>query len=154
MNKPWKVAVAFAVVFLAGGVTGGLVAVRMAPTFVQRRVFTEQFATTQMRILTEALALSPAQVEKIRPVVTATGEDLVRLRRDTSATFERMHAGIMKELNPEQQAKHQEFLARMRERDRRDRERAQQRDSERSKPHEGSEHPKPAGEGSAPAPKP
>lgn len=147
MNKPWKVAVAFAVVFLAGGVTGGLVAVRMAPTFVQRRVFTEQFATTQMRILTEALALSSDQVNKIRPVVTATGEDLVRLRRDTSATFDRMHAGIMKELNPEQQAKHQEFLARMRERDRRDRERAQQR---------ANEHSKPPGESSKPeaAPKP
>ena len=126
MNKPWKVALAFAVVFLAGGVTGGLVAVRMAPTFVQRRVFTEQFATTQMRILNEALTLSPAQEEKIRPVVTATGEDLVRLRRDTSATFDKMHAGIMKELNPKQQAKHQEFLARMR--DRRDRERSQQRE--------------------------
>jgi len=142
VNKPWKVALAFAVVFLAGGVTGGLVAVRMAPTFVQRRVFTEQFATTQMRIITEALTLSPAQVEKIRPVVTATGEDLVRLRRDTSATFDKMHAGIMKELNPEQQAKHQEFLARMR--DRRDRERSQQREGDRSKPHGAGDHPKPA----------
>ena len=152
MNKPWKVALAFVVVFLAGGVTGGLVAVRMAPTFVQRRVFTEQFATTQMRVLTEALTLSPAQVEKIRPVVTATGEDLVRLRRDTSATFDKMHAGILKELNPEQQAKHQEFLARMRER--RDRERAQQREGDRSKPHEAGDHPKPA-DGPPPAvPKP
>ena len=151
MNKPWKVALAFAVVFLAGGVTGGLVAVRMAPTFVQRRVFTEQFATTQMRILNEALTLSPAQEEKIRPVVTATGEDLVRLRRDTSATFDKMHAGIMKELNPKQQAKHQEFLARMRYR--RDRERSQQREGDRSKPHEAGDHPKPAGGLPPPAPK-
>ncbi len=143
MNKPWKVAVAFAVVFLAGGVTGGLVAVRMAPTFVQRRVFSEQFATTQMRILTEALALTPQQVEKIRPVVTTTGEDLVRLRRDTSATFDRMHAGIIRELNPEQRAKHEEFLARMRERDRRDRERAMQK---------ANEHAKPPGEGPKPEP--
>jgi hypothetical protein len=142
VNKPWKVALAFAVVFIAGGVTGGLVAVRVAPTFVQRRVFTEQFATTQIRVLTEALTLSPAQVEKIQPVVLATGEDLVRLRRDTSATFDKMHAGIMKELNPEQQAKHQEFLARMR--DRRD----------RSKPHGAGDHPKP-GDGLPPsAPKP
>lgn len=143
MNKPWKVAVAFAVVFVAGGVTGGLVAVRMAPTFVQRRVFSEQFATTQMRILTEALALTPQQVERIRPVVTATREDLVRLRRDTSASFERMHAGIIKELNPEQRAKHEEFLARMRDRDRRDRERAMQR---------ANEHPKLPGDGSKPKP--
>ena len=85
MNKPWKVSVAFATVFVAGGVTGGLVAVRVAPTFVQRRVMSEQFATSTMRFLTESLTLSPDQVEKIRPVVTATGDDLVRLRRDTSA---------------------------------------------------------------------
>ncbi len=153
MNKPWKVAVAFATVFVAGGVTGGLVAVRVAPTFVQRRVMSEQFATSTMRFLTESLTLSPDQVEKIRPVVTATGDDLVRLRRDTSATFGRMHEGIIKELNPAQRALHQEFLSRMQDRDRRDRERAQQRESERSsKPREErdrSKHP-----ADAPPPKP
>jgi len=124
---------AFAVVFLAGGVAGGLVAVRMAPTFVQRRVFSEQFATSQMRRLVEVHQLTPEQIEKIRPIVEATGEELIRLRRNTSAAFERMHAGILRELNPEQRARHEEWLIKMREREQRDRERSRQLEEERSK---------------------
>jgi len=132
MNKPWKVALTFAIVFLAGGVAGGLVAIRMTPTFVQRRVFTEQFVTSTMRFLTENLKLTSQQVEKVRPIVANTGEDLVKLRQGTSATFDRMNAGIMRELTPEQRTLHEAFLARMRERDDRDRERARQREAERA----------------------
>lgn len=133
MNKPWKVVLAFAVVFLAGGVAGGLVAVRMAPTVVQRRVFSEQFAASQMRRLVEVHQLSAEQVEKIRPIVEATGEELIRLRRNTSAIFERMHAGILRELNPEQRARHEAWLIKMSEREQRDRERSRQLEEERSK---------------------
>lgn len=132
MNKPWKVALVFTAVFVAGGVAGGLVAVRMTPTFVQRRVFTEQFVTATMRVLSENLKLSPQQVEKIRPIVAQTGDDLVRLRQETSATFDRMNAGLMRELNPEQRELHKAFLARLREREERDRERARKREAERA----------------------
>ena len=116
MSKSWKVVLSFACIFLAGVVAGGFTSLRFQKSFVENRVRSEQFAFVQMKRLTEALSLTEEQVEKIKPVVETTGDELKRLRRDTAAAFQRMEAGILRELTGDQQVTFEEMQRRFRER--------------------------------------
>lgn len=140
MNKTWKVVLTFACIFVAGAVAGGFTYARFAPSLIGNRVRSEQFELFQMKRLTQALSLTEAQAAKIKPVVRATGDELQRIRRDTTSTFQRMEAGILQELTTEQRAQYEEMQRRYRERVRpsssqnRDRDRDRERSNKDTAP--------------------
>lgn len=126
MNKPWKVILAFLVVFVAGGICGGYLTYSFGPKPPERarREFRAppppgQFATGYLRRLTKELQLSPEQVARIQPIVAQTGEALRRQHRqnfeDMLAASEHMNEQIAQVLTPPQLEKIQAMHRRWRE---------------------------------------
>ena len=117
MKLSWKVLLVFLGVFLAGAVVGGFVSLRFARSFVQNRgVAGDQFAASNLKRLQERLQLTSEQAAKIERIVTASGEELKRLRQDTTRVFRQMDAKIEAELDPRQKAEFAEMRRRWRER--------------------------------------
>ena len=117
MKLSWKVLLVFLGVFLAGAVVGGFASLRFARSFVQTRsVSGDQFAASNLKRLQARLQLTPEQAAKIERIVTASGEELKRLRQDTARVFRQMDAKIEAELDPQQKAAFAEMRRRWRER--------------------------------------
>jgi len=118
MNKQWKVILVFACVFLAGGLCGGALTLRLDKR--HRPPGRPDFRLDLMERLASDLGLSDAQKEKIRPIVQRTQEETQRLRRenvrDVAALMDRMHADVAAVLTPEQRVKLEELRKRFRER--------------------------------------
>jgi Spy/CpxP family protein refolding chaperone len=125
MNKPWKVILAFFGVFLAGAVFGGFVSLRVARSHDFRSAAMDKFTPMLLRRFADRLELTPEQLVKIRPIVTATEVELRRLRnsgfKETIAVAESMNEQIAKVLTPGQLSKLEELKMEMRERWRRER---------------------------------
>jgi hypothetical protein len=96
MSQTGKVILAFTGIFVAGAVAGGIVALRVgldqaadlaqtAPATIKTPVTADTFTIRQMNQFVEKLGLSPAQSEKIQPIITATGERLKKLSLDSAA---------------------------------------------------------------------
>ncbi len=130
MNRPWKVILAFAGVFLAGAIFGGALVPRWwrFDRVQNRAPFTERM----MQRLEDELHLTDAQKEKILPIVNRMAEETQRMRREGAQTYRAVmdgyNAEIALELTPEQRAKLEEMRAKFRERMERfrDRSRAKQ----------------------------
>ena len=106
MSAPrgWTVWLVLAGVFLAGGVAGGFVSLRVAKSMVQKGRSAEQFVPNTMQRLNEGLSLSPEQEEKVREVVDRTWAVLRQHRRSSVEAMRAQEAEIMTLLTPEQQA--------------------------------------------------
>ena len=129
MDKSWRVILAFIGVFLAGTVSGVLVAPRIFRQIAERR-FAEgpprpQFAGQPaglilIRRLTEKLELTPEQQEKIQPIEQRATEDLRRARRDaqksTELVMDRVQVDISEVLTPDQRLKFEDGITKWRER--------------------------------------
>jgi hypothetical protein len=78
MNKPWKVVLAFAAVFAAGAIFGGLLMVRIGPRIMEQKRAKSMPPTPPMllRHFTDQLNLTAAQKEKIRPMVEKVEEEM------------------------------------------------------------------------------
>ena len=121
MNKPWKVVLAFAGIFLAGIVVGGLVTLRVVKHYAQQRLpAPDQFGPQLMRRFATQLDLTPEQKEKIKPIVMQGADELRQLRRSTEGTtravIERMQGEIAAVLTPEQKTKFDDLISQQRER--------------------------------------
>jgi Spy/CpxP family protein refolding chaperone len=134
MEKPWKVILAFAGVFVAGAIFGGA----LWPQWFGhegrgRRGFGELH---MMDRLVSELSLTPEQKEKIAPIVARAEEETRRLRRESVQSFravmEKANGEIAAELTPEQKAKLDDMRKRFRERI--ERYRARDRDREKAPP--------------------
>jgi hypothetical protein len=121
--KPWKVILLLLGIFIAGGVTGAFVMLRIGRELVARRAMPEQWAPQQLKRLTERLDLKPEQVEQLRPIVRRNMEEMGRLRnysvREARGIFERMEREISEQLTPDQRIKFEQMNTEMRERARR-----------------------------------
>ena len=119
MEKPWKVILAFAGVFVAGAIFGGALAPRW---FGPRRPMHrgQAFELHLMDRLTRELALTPEQQKKIAPIVSRAEAETRRLRRESVQSFravmEKANTEIAAELTPEQRTKMDEMQRRFRER--------------------------------------
>lgn len=121
MNKPWKVILAFAGVFLAGVICGGAWAPRwwFAP---ERPMGARPGGGPQSLLprLEKQLKLTEAQTDRIRPIVERMQVETQRLRREGvrefTAAMERMNLAIAAELTPEQRVKLEEMRKKFRER--------------------------------------
>ena len=125
VNQPWKIVVVLAGIFLAGGVTGGFVALRFFPSPHPARQGSgpDQWAPRQMKRLAERLELTPDQQERLHPIVRRNMEELIRLRLSSTAhtreIFERMEREISEQLTPAQRPKFEQMNREFREKFRR-----------------------------------
>jgi uncharacterized membrane protein len=123
MNRPWKLILVLTGIFLAGGVTGGFVMLRVVREKIARHPVPEQWAPQHLKRLAERLDLKPEQMEQLRPIVRRNMEELNRLRNyaftETKSVFERMEREISEKLTPEQRAKFEQMNKEFRERARR-----------------------------------
>jgi hypothetical protein len=83
MNKPWKVVLAFAAVFAAGSIFGGLLMMRVGQRMVEKRraQLPPPNPPMVLRHFSEQLDLTAAQKEKIRPLVEKAEEEMRALRQ-------------------------------------------------------------------------
>ena len=122
-DRPWKLVLLLAGIFLAGMVSGALVMIRIGREMAVRRPLPGQWAPQQMRRLAERLSLSPEQQETLRPIVRRNMQDLARVRnytfQETGSILERMEREISDKLTPEQRGKFEQMNKEWRERLRR-----------------------------------
>ncbi len=120
MNKPWKVVLILAGIFILGGVTGAFVTMRFGRPWIMHPPGPEQWTPKRLKLLTERLELKPEQVEQIRPIMRRNMEDIRRLRNESiveaKMIFERMEREISDKLTSEQRAKFDQMNKEFRER--------------------------------------
>ena len=120
MNKPWKIVLVLLGIFIAGGVTGAFVMIRVGRQMLAHRPGPEQWAPNHLKRLVERLDLKPEQSAAIRPIVQRDMEELNRLRSESMAeakkVMERMEREISAQLTPEQRTKFDQLNKEMRER--------------------------------------
>jgi Spy/CpxP family protein refolding chaperone len=118
MNKPWKVILVFVGLFLAGGLCGAALTMRILKG--PRPDGHPQVRFDMMERLEKGLKLTDEQKEKIRPIVRRTQEETQRLRRENvreiAAVMDRMHNDVAAELTPEQRTKLEDMRKRFHER--------------------------------------
>jgi hypothetical protein len=109
MDKPWKIILLLAGIFVTGATTGGLVAVRVCKEQLDKPKQpppVEQWTVERLKRLKERLKLSPEQVEKVKPVMKRDMEELSQLRGDfftkSRTIVDRMEKDIAAHLTPEQ----------------------------------------------------
>lgn len=152
MNKPWKVVLILAGIFILGGVTGAVVTMRFGRPWMLRPPGPEQWTPNRLKHLAERLDLNPGQVEQIRPIMRRNLEDIRRLRDESmvgaKAIFERMEREISDKLTPEQRVKFDQMNRDFRERARKFMQERMNRPpgpggprGDRDRPGHGPEHP-------------
>jgi uncharacterized membrane protein len=128
MNKPWKVVLVFAGVFLAGVVCGGPLLATLQKYRYDRRL---PFIDRTMGRYEHELGITSEQKERIRPILIRIQKDWRQLKqenvRNLLGVIDRMYTEIGSELTPEQRIK----LEKMREESRARTERLQGRQHER-----------------------
>jgi Spy/CpxP family protein refolding chaperone len=109
VNKPWQVILALFGIFIAGGVAGGFVTLRIWKDRVTNRPVPEEWAPRHMKRLNDRLALTPEQQDQLRPIVRRNMELLNRIRNssmaETKVIVEGMQREISEKLTPEQKVK-------------------------------------------------
>lgn len=119
MNQHWKVIAVLLGIFVAGGVTGGFVTLRVLREKFSHRPMPEEWAPRHLKRLVDRLALTPEQQEQIRPIVRHNMEQLNRLRKqslaETQMRIESMQRDIAQKLTPGQLAAFEQMNRELRE---------------------------------------
>jgi Spy/CpxP family protein refolding chaperone len=118
MKQSWKIAVAFAVVFIFGAASGAVFALRYASIHGPPRLppRPEQFGPQLLRrwAFSRQLGLTQEQRQKIRPLILDTAEQLRRLRRDAwhngELIIEHMQDEVAAVLTPDQRLRFDELI--------------------------------------------
>jgi Spy/CpxP family protein refolding chaperone len=143
MMKTWQVVLATVLIFLAGLITGGAIALRVARVIANNRKLDReanqeqvqsskpqqrpgvpqqepQFGPQLIRRFAGQLDLTPAQNARVNAIARRTGGELTRLRRETqlttALTIERMQDEIAAILTPPQRIKFETLLSQQRAR--------------------------------------
>lgn len=110
MNKPWKVILAFAGVFVSGVICGGPIT-----GWIRHRQHENRppFAERTMVRFEKELKLTPAQKEKIQPILVRAQQEWRQSRqenmRNMTGVIDRMHDDLGAELTPEQRSRLEEI---------------------------------------------
>lgn len=151
MNRTWQVCGLLVAIFAAGGISGGLVAYRVARQNLPHPPPPEVWVPRQFERFSRVLGLTPEQRQRIQPIMAKNIKELVTLRRESILSgrevIDRMDAAIANELTPEQRTKFESMVKARREAWRRMEDRAE---------HIGRRHPAgaPPDEGAPPPPPP
>jgi hypothetical protein len=124
MTKGWQVVLAFIVVWLFGGVIGGVAMLQFVNRTPAEKPLPppEQFSEQLMRrwLINNQLNVTPQQRMKIRLIIQDTSEDMVRLHRENQHSgvliLENMQDQIAAVLNPAQRSKFYDLIQSQRER--------------------------------------
>jgi hypothetical protein len=148
-----KIILAVGGIFLAGAVTGGFVSIRVVDHLAEQKRAQARVSDLGGR-LAEQLQLTPAQKDKVRPIIHRTSEELRKVRRDafnqTAALVTRMDAELTPELTDEQRVLLKEIRAKEEERRKRwTAERAERAKRNEARPPEGPDGPSPPRSGPA-----
>lgn len=117
MSAPlqWKLFAAFVLVFIAGLVAGGYLetvrARHWAPSASHRQTLTER---VRNRLETK-LALTPAQIEKTKPIVDKAIRQMEEIRTQTSRRVHEVFLAVDREMSPELTPEQQNRLNQMEE---------------------------------------
>lgn len=148
MSKAWQIWLVLALIFVAGGVSGGLVTYHVAQKQFHRMPPPEELGKRHYEYIARKLELTTAQREHVQPIVRQTIDDLVKLRRQDMRKgwqiLQRMEKEITEHLTPEQKVRYQELLRRREEFFRKRREqRARQAEGSAPPPPDNGEKPPP-----------
>lgn len=121
--RPWRIIVAFVLVFVAGVTVGMVWAKFQSKRAFERSFNQETWISEAMEKLDREVKLRPEQRPKIRALVEAGAKqvrtNIVRMATDSALLIDRLSDDIDKELTPEQRTAHgrmrEEFRKRMRE---------------------------------------
>jgi Spy/CpxP family protein refolding chaperone len=123
MNKPWKLILLLAGIFLLGVISGGMVGLRLPRAWPPPMPPPEKWADLHLKRAMNKLALTPEQLAEIEPIVRRRMKELGDFRakylEDNQALRARMEAEVAAKLTPEQRALYAEHNRRFRERQRR-----------------------------------
>jgi hypothetical protein len=86
--KHWKIVLAFAAVFFAGVLAGGVAVMRLIPPPFGPFPNSAELTDRMIRTLKVDLNLTPDQVAKIQPVIARTTEQTVAFHRELSARIQ------------------------------------------------------------------
>jgi len=103
-------------VFLAGGVVGGFISLRVKDELVDRGRQSGQFAPRLLQHLADRLELTPEQSAEVRKLVLSTWEKQRVHREKSRETMREMYEGIHDLLTPEQREVFEEFRERQHQR--------------------------------------
>ncbi len=114
MTKTWQVWLVLVLIFVTGGVSGGLVGYHIGRKHQPHWEPPEVWGQRHFDYVAERLGLTPEQKAHLRPIVMQNIEELVKLRRQAMQSSHdillRMEKEVAAQLTPEQKAKYEEFL--------------------------------------------
>ena len=110
MTKPWQIWLVLIAIFSTGLAGGWLVERHIARRQVQRPPPPEVWVARQIARVAGEVQLTPEQKERIRPIITANIDQLIRLRHQAIDVLDQMGKQIAAELTPEQRAKYEKIL--------------------------------------------
>ena len=121
--RRWKVGLALAAIFVCGVLVGVLGTLRFLQNGARRNLDPARWSATVMRQLDDRLHLTPAQHERIAPLMRAGAEEARAARRrafgDARGIIDRTHAQIAAELSDPQRVELERFIVERRHRARR-----------------------------------
>lgn len=119
MSQRWKVILVLFGIFVAGGVTGGFITLRVMHERFSRHPVPEEWAPRHLRRLANRLELTPEQQEQIRPIVRRHMELLNRVRslaiKESQLEIESMQREVAEKLTPAQRARFEQMNRELRE---------------------------------------
>jgi hypothetical protein len=111
--KKWKIIAAMTGIFLAGAVTGAVLATRVIQKVAERNLSPERWPAALVETYRRKLDLTPEQVEHMRPVVEQAREEWRRTMAGTvmgyGSIVQRLDRELKPLLTPEQLVKHTEI---------------------------------------------
>lgn len=113
-------------IFVAGAISGGLVVARSMHSVAHTRA-AEQFIHQQFREVADQLDLTPAERERIRPIIQGAARQMQERRREVLTILEHMDEEIRAQLTPAQQTQYDVIRAQQRDLERQNRALREQR---------------------------
>lgn len=113
---PWKIWLVFAGVFLAGGIAGGFISLRVVDRIVERGRAQAQFAPRLLNHLNERLELTTEQHAQVRVMVDTAWQEMQAQRRAGRETMTILNDQVNSILTPGQKADFQRLRESQRKR--------------------------------------
>src|SRR5271165_6481877 len=98
MTKPWQIWLVLVAIFATGTVGGWMVGRHAEHRSMPRLAPPEAWVARQIERVTDEVQLTPEQKERIKPIVKANIDELVKLRRQALDIVDRMGKQIAAEL--------------------------------------------------------
>lgn len=123
MNKPWKLILLLVGIFLVGAGSGVIVGLRIPRAMPPLMPPPEKWADLHLKRAISKLAVTPAQLAEIEPIVRQRMKELGEFRAkflsDNQALRIQMESEVAAKLNAEQRTIYEEHNRRFREKQRR-----------------------------------